>query len=62
MNPLWSSVAVLTVSALYYAWKEFHFKTRNREEVLRERVAYMLWVMADQVEEEEDAPSSSVVA
>ena len=47
MELLCCNVAALTVAFLYYIWRAYHQARRARERVLRERVTYMLWVMAN---------------
>jgi hypothetical protein len=37
----------LAVSAIYCIWQAYRRVLALRERVLRERVAYMLWVLAD---------------
>jgi hypothetical protein len=47
MQPIWSNLAVVTVTAIFYVWRA-HFQVRvRREQQLRQRVAYMLWVAAE---------------
>jgi hypothetical protein len=42
------SVAAFTVASIFYTWRA-HFETQfKREQQLRQRVVYMLWVMANQ--------------
>ena len=41
------AISASTVALLYCTWRAHHQK---REKRLRERVAYMLWVMANGVE------------
>ena len=53
MQPIWANLAALTVVALYYLWRNLDRAQRRRETVLRERVAYMLWSLA----ERRDRPS-----
>ncbi len=50
MQPIWINAAALAVAAIYY-WYRAYLQTRLRQQrrQLRERVAYMLWVAADQV-------------
>jgi len=43
--------SALSVAMLFYAWRSYHEKIEQREKTLRERVAYMLWVMANSVPE-----------
>jgi hypothetical protein len=42
--------ATLAVAGLFYLWRFYHGAQRLREQTLRHRVAYMLWVMAGQAE------------
>jgi hypothetical protein len=42
------NIAALTVAGLYYTWRSFNQLRNRRDRVIRERVAYMLWVMATQ--------------
>jgi len=49
MQPLLATVPALSVSAifcLYHAYCQFLLRSAQRRRRLRERVAYMLWVMA----------------
>jgi hypothetical protein len=49
MQPLLATVPALSVSAifcLYHAYCQFLLRSARRQRRLRERVAYMLWVMA----------------
>jgi hypothetical protein len=51
MNVLLPSLSALAVSAIYCAWAAYHQDQLRRQRLaLRERVAYMLWVMAHQAE------------
>jgi len=50
MHPLTGSIAALAVASIYYVWKSYFQHMLRREQMLRERVAYMLWVMAHQME------------
>jgi hypothetical protein len=61
MQPFLASVPALSVSAiflLYHAYCQFLVRHHQRQVRLRERVAYMLWVMAtrDDAAEPPDAP------
>ena len=42
------SLAAFTVASIFYAWRAYMFDREKRERSLRDRVAYMLWVMANQ--------------
>jgi hypothetical protein len=48
MNPIWTNVGALAVAVIYYVWRAYDQVHARRHRTLRERVAYMLWVMADQ--------------
>jgi hypothetical protein len=50
MHPMAGSVAALAVASIYYVWKAYFQFQLLRERTLRDRVAYMLWVVATQVE------------
>jgi hypothetical protein len=45
MNVLTINVASLTVVCIYYMWRVYQFTEQQRERVLRDRVAYMLWTV-----------------
>jgi hypothetical protein len=49
MMTICCNVAALTVACLYYSWRHYAERLMHREHVLRERVTYMLWVMANQI-------------
>ena len=36
----------MAVAIIFYVWRSYHEREQGRERVLRERVTYMLWVMA----------------
>jgi hypothetical protein len=40
------NLAALSIAVLYYAWRDGYTVTLRKREVLRERVAYMLWTAA----------------
>jgi hypothetical protein len=40
--------AAVGVAAIYYVWRAHAQVTARREQLLRRRVAYMLWVMAEE--------------
>jgi hypothetical protein len=49
MQPIVTNMAALAVATLYYLWRA-HYQTRQRRQrVLCQRVAYMLWVVADRI-------------
>jgi cbb3-type cytochrome oxidase subunit 3 len=41
-------INVLAVCSILYLYRAYAFWTQRRERVVRERVAYMLWVAAQQ--------------
>jgi hypothetical protein len=51
MQPLLGTFQVLAVTVIFRLWQAYRQALLVRERRLRERVAYMLWVMANQVEE-----------
>ena len=50
MQPIVGNVAALAVALIFYTWRMFRTVQMRRQRVLSERVAYMLWVVADQAE------------
>ena len=46
MNPMISSMATIVISTIYAMWHSHSVVVARRQELLRERVAYMLWQMA----------------
>jgi hypothetical protein len=49
MHPLLASVPTLAVSAIFCIWHAYQKARLRKERILRERVAYMLWVMANRI-------------
>jgi hypothetical protein len=47
---LCGTAATLAVTSIYYTWRAYHYVLTQRHRSLRERVAYMLWVMAQQAD------------
>jgi hypothetical protein len=54
MQPIVPSLAALAVAAIFYTWRAWQQAQTRRERLLRERVAYMLWVMATNHRYEEE--------
>ena len=50
MHAMAGSVAALAVASIYYVWKAYFQFQLQRERSLRERVAFMLWIVAHHVE------------
>jgi hypothetical protein len=51
MSALFPSVSTLAVSIIYCVWQAYRRSCDRRERTLRERVAYLLWVMAHRVKD-----------
>ncbi len=49
MQPLLTSLPTLAVSVLYCVWNTYRAARLQRQRKLCERVAYMLWVVATEV-------------
>jgi hypothetical protein len=49
MHTICCNIAALTVAGIYYTWRAYLDRQVRRERTLRERVTYMLWVMANQL-------------
>ena len=43
------ALAALSVALLFYSWRSLTQKNEQQHDQLRERVTYMLWVMANSV-------------
>jgi len=55
VNPMISTLPTLLVTSIYYLWCIYHRERLRRLRVLRERVAYMLWVVADRIPDDQAA-------
>lgn len=49
MQVLFCSVPTLAISTIYCLWHQQMLRQQRRQRRLRERLTYMLWVMANQV-------------
>jgi hypothetical protein len=50
MQPLLSTLPVMSVTTIFFAWNLYrHALAEARQRRLRERVAFMLWTAADYV-------------
>ena len=49
MQIIYCNAAALTIAITYYIWRDGIMAHRLREKRLRERVAYMLWLAANQL-------------
>jgi hypothetical protein len=50
MQPLLTALPTLAVSAMYCLWHLTQIARIQRQKKLRERVAYMLWVVATELD------------
>jgi hypothetical protein len=46
MQVLCGSVGALAVASIYYTWRAYFQAKGQQDMVLRQRIVYMLWVMA----------------
>jgi hypothetical protein len=53
MSPISLNVAALAVAVIFYTWRGYAHIQIKKQLRLRERVAFMLWRMAEQVEFED---------
>lgn len=49
MQVAYCNLAVVSIAAIFYGWRNYSHVYLNRQRILRERVTYMLWVMANQI-------------
>jgi hypothetical protein len=49
MPTILCNVSALAVATLFYYWRNYHQDLERRERLLRERVSYMLWMLAQSV-------------
>ncbi len=47
METVYCGLCALAVAVIFYGWREHQCRQEGRHRVLRERVTYMLWVMAN---------------
>ena len=50
MDVFFCNAAALAVASLFYSWRSYHAIQGQRERLLRQRVARLLWAMAAQVD------------
>jgi hypothetical protein len=50
MELLCCNAAALAVTLLYYAWRAYDQARAARQRLLHERVAHLLWVVADRMD------------
>ncbi len=44
MQAVYCNLCALAVAVIFYSWRDHQARHERRQRVLRERVAYMLWV------------------
>lgn len=49
MQSIVTNLAALAVAVLFYLWRAHYQTRRQHQRELRERVAYMLWIMAETI-------------
>jgi hypothetical protein len=49
MIPLVGPIGALAVASIYYTYRDYMVSLQAKERKLRERVAYLLWSLADRV-------------
>jgi hypothetical protein len=49
MIPLVGPIGALAVAGIYYTYRDYVLGLQAKEKKLRERVAYLLWSVADRV-------------
>jgi hypothetical protein len=47
MQVLVCNLAALAIAILYYTWREGHLRALRKQQVLRQRIAQMLFVAAE---------------
>jgi hypothetical protein len=47
MNVFVCAASALSVAVLFYSWRSYAQRHEQQQKTLRERVTYMLWVMAN---------------
>jgi hypothetical protein len=50
MDVLCCNAAALAMASLFYYWRSYHVTQQQRERLLRERVACLLWAVAEQAD------------
>jgi hypothetical protein len=50
MQMICCNVAALAVASIYYTWRAYTGELLTRQRTLRDRVAFLLWMVASSVE------------
>ena len=59
MHMLVTNMTALAVGTLYYLWRAHHQEQVRRRRILRERVAFLLWTVAGQIQNSDSGLSAS---
>jgi hypothetical protein len=60
MQSIAVNLATLAVAVLYYLWRDYHQKMEQRRlRLLRQRVTYLLWVMAERIKDSDSGLSAT---
>jgi hypothetical protein len=51
MTMISCSLSALTVALLFYSWRDYFDRINQRQRMLRARVTYLLWVVANGVQD-----------
>jgi hypothetical protein len=60
VNALVCSIPTLAISSIYCIWHANRLRQQRRERILRERVTYLLWVLANSLECDEPVHASTL--
>ena len=55
MQLIWANAAALAVASIFYSWRTWTEIETRRRQTLRNRVVYMLWVMAHRADHPQEA-------
>jgi hypothetical protein len=60
MQEIVANVTALAVAMLYYFWRDRYQKVRQqRRRILCQRVAYLLWIMAERISDGDSVSSAT---
>ncbi len=60
MSLFWCAAGLAAVTVVYLYWRSYRVALGRRQSVLRERIALMLWVMADPDDDPDDKNPAEV--
>lgn len=55
MQLILANAAALAVASIFYVWRAYWQVKGCRQDILRHRVAYMLWVMSERVDSRQES-------